>query len=59
MTMTFKPGRFYQCCRCRESKDWHYFNDGQMYWNYWCIRCQKSPTGSLPIRQTEEHRRGT
>uniref|UniRef100_UPI0035C75C2B protein NinD n=1 Tax=Serratia quinivorans TaxID=137545 RepID=UPI0035C75C2B len=45
------------CYRCGERKEADKFRSGQPYWHRWCIRCEATPIGSMPIRETTEHRR--
>jgi hypothetical protein len=44
------------CTRCGERKNDYKFRDGQKYWVIKCIRCELSPTGSMPIMELPEHR---
>ncbi|MES4614206.1 protein NinD [Ewingella sp. CoE-038-23] len=43
------------CYRCGERKEVERFRPGQNYWNRLCIRCELSPSGAMPIRETDEH----
>lgn len=45
------------CYRCGERKEDWKFREGQNYWHRWCIRCESSPIGQMPIPETSEHRR--
>lgn len=42
------------CYRCGERKEDNRFRPGQPYWNYWCIRCERTPIGQMPYPQTSE-----
>lgn len=44
-----------QCDRCREIKDDFRFRLNQKSWHALCIRCEKTPVGKMPIRETDEH----
>ncbi|HFV7065502.1 TPA: protein NinD, partial [Escherichia coli] len=37
------------CYRCGERKEDDRFRPGQPYWNRWCLRCERTPTGVLPL----------
>nr|DAE85887.1 MAG TPA: hypothetical protein [Caudoviricetes sp.] len=55
MVFSDNKSRFYTCTRCGETKDWYRFRDGQPYWCYQCVRCEKTPVGQMPIPQLPEH----
>ncbi|EHR9516541.1 hypothetical protein Q4X04_004047 [Salmonella enterica] len=42
------------CYRCGERKEDDRFRPGQPYWNLWCLRCERTPTGVLPLPQEKE-----
>ncbi|WP_074423365.1 protein NinD [Serratia sp. 14-2641] len=42
------------CSRCGEIKDDYRFRPGQKYWVQQCMRCERTPVGEMPYRQTEE-----
>ncbi|UYU05085.1 protein ninD [Serratia marcescens] len=42
------------CYRCGEIKDGYRFRPGQPYWHCWCIRCERTPIGKMPLPQTQE-----
>lgn len=43
------------CYRCGERKEEWKFRAGQNYWRRWCMRCEASPIGQMPIPETLEH----
>ncbi|MGL5326841.1 MAG: hypothetical protein ACRC91_19325 [Aeromonas sp.] len=43
--------------RCGEIKEYHWFPAVSPIHLYWCNRCIATPSGVMPIKQTEEHRR--
>lgn len=49
--------RLIRCDRCGQQKPEYRFREGLPYWNKWCIRCEASPTGDFPIKETDKHRR--
>ncbi|HFI3203041.1 protein NinD [Escherichia coli] len=46
--------RMKHCYRCGERKEGDRFRPGQPYWNRWCLRCERTPTGWLPLPQEKE-----
>ncbi|EOO9612016.1 protein NinD [Escherichia coli] len=46
--------RMKHCYRCGERKEGDRFRPGQPYWNRWCLRCERTPTGVLPLPQEKE-----
>ncbi|WP_334117803.1 protein NinD [Atlantibacter hermannii] len=42
------------CYRCGERKEDIRFRPGQSYWCRWCIRCERTPVGQMPLPQTQE-----
>ncbi|ENY6951184.1 MULTISPECIES: protein NinD [Enterobacteriaceae] len=43
-----------RCYRCGECKEDNRFRPNQPYWNRWCLRCERTPTGVLPLPQEKE-----
>ncbi|ENT2127157.1 TPA: protein NinD [Escherichia coli] len=49
-----RPGSMMRCYRCGECKEDNRFRPNQPYWNRWCLRCERTPTGVLPLPQEKE-----
>lgn len=45
------------CMRCGERKELHWFPADYQSHFVWCNRCIATPSGVMPMKQTEEHRR--
>ncbi|TVW87323.1 protein ninD [Streptococcus pneumoniae] len=43
-----------RCYRCGECKEDNRFRQNQPYWNRWCLRCERTQTGVLPLPQEKE-----
>ncbi|EIL1068315.1 protein ninD [Escherichia coli] len=43
-----------RCYRCGECKEDNRFRPNQPYWNRWCLRRERTPTGGLPLPQEKE-----
>lgn len=47
--------RLIRCDRCQIPKPEFRYREGLPYWHRWCIRCEASPTGDFPVKETDKH----
>ncbi|MGL4754791.1 MAG: protein NinD [Aeromonadaceae bacterium] len=44
------------CMRCGEKKNAHWFPELITTWCCWCNRCERTPSGMMPLPQCEQDR---